>query len=188
MILRRELSRRRQHPAEGLADHRQRALSQIAEIVGEIGIDAVDDRLMRIIAVLSEWHLTQEEITHLVDAVVIGERRRVDHIADRLRHFLPAIEQEAMHHDLLRDRQASRHEEGGPEDRVEAGDVLADHVGVGGPEGRALRALIGKAGRGDVVGEGVDPHIHHMLVIARHGHAPVEGGAADRQIRDPALH
>ena len=52
---------------EGLADHRQRALRQIAEIIGEVGVDAVDDRLMTIIAVLPERDLAQEKIPELVD-------------------------------------------------------------------------------------------------------------------------
>ena len=68
-----EGARLRQHAVEVLGDHRQRALRQVAEIVGEIGVDAVDDRLVAVVAVLAERHLAQEEVAHLVDAVV---RRR----------------------------------------------------------------------------------------------------------------
>ena len=50
-------------------DHRQRALREIAEIVGEIGVDARDDRLVRIVAVLAERHFAQEEIAHGIEAV-----------------------------------------------------------------------------------------------------------------------
>ena len=67
-----ERARLRQLAAERLADHRQRALRQIAEVVGQIGIDAVDDRLMAVIAVLAERHLAQEEIAELIDAVGVG--------------------------------------------------------------------------------------------------------------------
>ena len=63
----------RHRAAAVLGDHRQRALREIAEVVGEIGVDALDDRLVRIVAVLAERHLAQEEIAQLVDAVV-GDR------------------------------------------------------------------------------------------------------------------
>ena len=92
----------RQHAAELLADHRQRALRQVAEIVGEVGIDAVDDRLVAVVAVLAERHLAQEEIAQLIDAIGVGQRERVDHVADRLRHLLAAVEQEAVREDAAR--------------------------------------------------------------------------------------
>ncbi len=63
----------RQHAAELLADHRQRALRQVAEVVGEVRVDAVDDRLVAVVAVLAERHLAQEEIAELIDAVGVGQ-------------------------------------------------------------------------------------------------------------------
>ena len=53
-----------------LGDDRQRALRQVADIVGKVGVGAVDDRLMTIAAVLAEGHLAQEEIAHGVHAVL----------------------------------------------------------------------------------------------------------------------
>ena len=70
---------------------------------------------------------------------------------------------------------------------MEAGDVLADDMRVGRPE-FCPRAVVGKAGRGDVVRQRVDPDIHHVFRIVGDGDAPVEGGAADREIGEPALH
>ena len=64
-----ERARIRQFAAESLADHRQRALCEIAEVVRQIRIDAVDDRLMAVVAILAERHLAQEEVAELVDAV-----------------------------------------------------------------------------------------------------------------------
>ena len=58
-------------------DHRQRTLREIAEIVGEIGIDAIDDRFVAVIAVLAERHLAQEEIAQRVDAVARRPAHRV---------------------------------------------------------------------------------------------------------------
>ena len=82
-----------------------------------------------------------------------------------------------------------RHQEGRPIDRVEAHDVLADDVQLGRPVALELLAVgVGKADAGDVIGERVDPHIHDVLVGARHADAPVEGGARDRQVLQAAAH
>ena len=113
----------------------------------------------------------------------------IDHIADRLRHLLPAIEQEAVREDALRHLDAGRHQEGRPIDRVEAHDVLADDVQRRRPIAlEFLAVVVGKADAGDVIGQRVDPHIHDVLVVAGHADAPVEGGARDRQVLQAAAH
>ena len=101
----RQRAGRRHGTVAVLGDHRQGALRQVAEVVGQIGIDPVDDRLVRVIAVLAERHLAHEEIAQLVDAVGVGQRERIDHVADRLRHLLAAVEQEAVAEDALGQRQ-----------------------------------------------------------------------------------
>ena len=58
-------SRRRQDPAAILGNHRQGALREIAEIVGKIGIDPIDDAFMRIRAVLAKRHVAQQKIPQL---------------------------------------------------------------------------------------------------------------------------
>jgi hypothetical protein len=79
------------------------------------------------------------------------------------------------------------HQEGRPVDRVEADDVLADQVQVGRPELRHLGGFVGIAEAGEVVGQRVDPHVHHVVLAAGHLDAPVEAGAADREVAQPAL-
>ena len=147
-----------------------------------------DDRLVAVIAILAERHLAQEEIAELVHAIGIGERERVDHVADRLRHLLTAIEQESVRENPPRHVDAGRHQKRRPIDRVKAHDVLADHMKIGGPQALEPRLVIGKADGGDVIGERIHPDIHHMLGIARHRHAPVEGGARDRQVLKAGAH
>ncbi len=66
------MRRIRQHAAELLADHAQRTLRQIAEVVGQLRIDAVDDRLVAVIAILAERNFAQEKVAQLIDAVFIG--------------------------------------------------------------------------------------------------------------------
>ncbi len=81
-----------------------------------------------------------------------------------------------------------RDQECRPINRVEAHDILADDMQVGGPIPAKHRAFrIGIADRGDVVGQSVDPHIHHVLGIDWDLHAPVERGARDREVLQATL-
>ena len=129
---------------------------------------------MVIVAILPERHLAQEEIAHLVDTVLVGEIEGVDDIADRLRHFLTSAEQEPVGIDPPWQLNSGRHQERRPVHRVETDDVLADDVHVGRPVAPVRVALVGKADAGDVVGQGIDPDIHHVLGVIGHLDAPVE--------------
>ena len=186
-IIGREFARRRQHAAELFGDHRQRALRQVAEIVGEVGIDARDDGLVVVVSVLPERHLAQEEIADLVDAILVGEIEGVDDIADRFRHLLAPAEQEAVGVNALLHGDARRHQERWPVHRVEANDVLADDVQIGRPETPIPVGLIGEADARDVIGERIDPDVHHVIGGVRYLHAPVESGARDREVLQAAF-
>ena len=56
----------RQRTAEVARHHGERPLGEVAEIVGEIGVDAVDDRVVAVVAVLPERHFAQEEIAQRI--------------------------------------------------------------------------------------------------------------------------
>jgi hypothetical protein len=57
-----------------------------------------------------------------------------DDVAARLAHLVVLEEQEAVGEDALRQGQFGGHQEGRPEDGVEAQDFFADEVQIGGPE------------------------------------------------------
>ena len=59
--------RRRQASLAIAVDHRQHALRQIAEIIGEIAVDAVDHGAVREIAVAAERQLAQHEIAQRIE-------------------------------------------------------------------------------------------------------------------------
>ena len=84
---------------------------------------------------------------------------------------------------LLGQGQAEGHQHGGPDHRVEADDLLAHKVDVGRPEfliiGIVFRAV---AHGGDVVGEGVEPDVYHVLGVKIHRDTPSEAGAGDAQV------
>src|SRR5690606_4266511 len=117
-----------------LGDHRQRPLRKIAEIVGKVGIGAVDDGFVAIAAVLTERHFAQEEITDLVKAVMFDHLERIDDIADRFGHFLAAVEEKTVTENALRQVDAGRHQERRPVYGVKPHNVLADDMRVGWPK------------------------------------------------------
>ena len=85
-----------------------------------------------------------------------------------------------MREDALRQRQSGGHQERGPVDRVEADDLLADQVQVGGPEVLAFD-------RAHVSGQRVEPDVEDVVAFDRHRDAPLDGRAADRKIVQPLL-
>src|SRR5262245_66272105 len=111
---------------------------------------------MAVVAILAERHFPQKEIAKLIDAIGVSHRETVDHVADRLRHFLAAIEQKAMRKNSLRHLDACRHQEGRPIDSVKAHDVLADDMKSGGPVTlESFAPGVGKADYGDVASYGI---------------------------------
>ncbi len=71
---------------------------------------------------------------------------------------------------------------------MEARNVLADHMDIGGPKFLKLRrALVRIADAGDVVGQRVHPDIDDMARRVRHRNAPIQRGARNRQILQPAF-
>ncbi len=87
-----------------------------------------------------------------------------------------------------------RHQQRRPVDRVEAQDVLPDHVVARGPERRrqvpcGLRGDVGGRGgireRGVVVQKRVEPHVEDVLGIPRHLHTPREPVARERNVAQP---
>ena len=96
-----------------------------------------------------------------------------------------------MHEDVLGQGLADGHEHRGPEDAVEADDVLADHVALRGPAMRELghggRVVEAVAHGGHVVEQRVKPDVGDVLVVKGHLDAPVEGRAGDRGVLQAAL-
>ena len=182
-------SRFRDYTVEITPDHRQGPAEQVAEIVCEIAVIAFDEALIREVAVLAMDHITQQEIPQRVGTVRIDDVEGLHDIAKALRHLLAAMVNEAMAEYGLRQRQPGAHEHGGPDDTVEAGDVLADDMKVGGPVRRrtAIRIIPAEAKRRYIVDQRVEPHIDHMPRIVGQRDAPVESGAGHADIVETAL-
>ena len=63
-----------------------------------------------------------------------------------------------------------------------ADDVLADEVVVDGPPLGEPGRVAAEADGGEVVGEGVEPDVGHVLRVPRQRDAPVDAGATDREV------
>ena len=139
---------------------------------------------------MSEDDLTQQEVSQCVGAEHIENGFRADDVAARFRHLAFFEEDPPVRHNLLRERDAGGEQEGGPIYAMEANDLFADHVQVGGPElGKAFLVLRGVAAvsdGGDVVTKSVEPDIDDVLGVVGDGYSPGETAARYGEIAESA--
>ena len=171
-----------------LGDHRQRAAGEVAVVVGQLGVVAGLEPRGRDRPVLAEGHLAQQVEAQRVGAVGVHDLERVEHVAQRLGHLVLVHQQVAVDEHLARHLDVGRHQQRGPEHRVELEDVLGDHVHRGRPEGVGQVLALARVGqRRVVVQERVHPHVDHLLVVPRDRHAPGDPRARQREVAQPAL-
>ena len=129
-----------------------------------------------------------EEEAQGVHPEPLGQQVGVHHVALGLAHLAAVQQQPAGAEHMLGQGQAQAHEHGGPDDGVEADDLLAHDVHVGGPEPVQVMVLVvAVAQGGHIVEQRVDPHVHHVAGVEVHGDAPGEGGAGDAQVLQAGL-
>ena len=127
----------------------------------------------------------KHKVAHRVHAEEIHQGVSVEHISLGLAHLAVPLEQPGMSEHLLGQGKSQSHEEDGPVNGVEADDVLSNQVKIRRPEFlKLLRALpvAVVADARDIVGQGVQPHIGHVLGIKGHRNAPGKGGPGHAQI------
>ena len=156
--------------------------------MAEVAVDAVDEGLVGEHAVVAERDLTQQEVADGVHAVAVAKDDGVHDIAHRLGHLAAVHQQPAVAEDALGQRQIQSHQHGGPQDGVEAQDLLADHVQVSRPELVVIViGLVAVAQRGDIVAQCIDPDVHGVLGVEGDRDAPLDGGAGDAGILQALL-
>jgi len=169
--LRRSGSERRDLPGEVLVRHGEGAAEKIAQIIGEIGIEALDERFFTEIGVQSEDHLPEQEIAEGIYSVFGSQIQRPDHLALALAHLAFIDFPVAVDIQMLKQREPGSLNHGGPVDAVGFEDILGDGVLHGWPE-FTVEGAVGVAEGGDIVDEGIEPHIGHVLVVERQRDAP----------------
>ncbi len=93
-----------------------------------------------------------------------------------------------MREHALWQRNARRHQECWPVDRVETRNILADNMRVCWPVSPLVARRIWIAECGNVVGQSIDPDIHDVLFITWNRNAPIECRARNRQILQARLY
>ena len=148
---------------------------EVAEVVGEIGVVAPDEALVREVAVLAVRRVGEHVVAEPVDADGVDEVERLDDVARRLAHLLAAAEQPAADGPALRRLDAGRHQHRRPVHAVLADDVLADQVVVDRPPLREALGVGAEADGRQVVGQGVEPHVGDVARVPRQRDAPRRG-------------
>ena len=171
--------------AKVLVGHGGGAAQQVAEVVGQIHVDAVDEQLIGEVAVRAEREVAQQEVAQRVGAVALGQQIRVNDVALGLGHLAAVQQQPAVAVDVLGQGHIHAHQHRGPDDGVEADDLLADEMHIGRPEGLVVAVgvfVVHEAERRRVVEQRVDPDVHDMLGVEVNGDAPLEARAGDAEI------
>ena len=138
--------------------------------VGEVTIEA-------------ERNLAQQEVADRIDTVLVDQHVGFNDIRHALAHLLAFNGPPAVGEHFFRQRQTGGHEEGWPVNGMETEDIFTDDMDVGRPEIFKITLFVVRIAKGgDVVVEGIEPHIDHMLIVAGHRDPPRETGAGDRQV------
>src|SRR5690625_2980448 len=151
------------------AQHAQGAVQQVAQVVGEVAVDALGQRQLTEGRVEPEGHVAHQEVAEGVDAVLVLQLERANDVALALAHLPLVGEPVAVHVQVPVDGQARRFQHGGPEHPVRLEDVLGDEVLHARPV--ALLEALRHQGR-PVVDERVEPHVGDVVLVPGQGDAP----------------
>ena len=180
------LLRRLQARPQVLDDQRAAARHQIAQVVGQVGVVALGQRLRPYPAVVAVGDGAQQVVAQRVGAEPLRHLERVHHVAERLAHLAPVRpDQIAAYDQAVVEGAAGGLEHGGPEHRVRLENVFADQVPGAGPEA-AVQVPVRVPQGGGVVDERVEPHVGHVLRVPRQRDAPRHAPARtrDRQVAE----
>ena len=179
---------RGQGAAEVFLHHGGGAADQVAQVVGQVHVDGLDQQFVGEVAVGAEGEGPQQEEAQGVHAELLRQDIGVHHVALGLGHLAAVHHQPAVAVHVLGQGHFHAHEHGGPDDGVEPDDLLAHKVDVGGPILVVIVIpVVHKAQGGGVVEQSVHPDVYHMARVKVHGNAPGEAGAADAQVLQAGL-
>ena len=183
-------SRKRLGPAKVLVHHVDDAADEVAVAVGQVAVEALDERIEAEAAVLSKRDFAQQEVAQRIGAQNFLDRFSAHDVALRLGHLALVKEQPAVGFHAARRLNARGHQKRRPVDAVETADLLADQVHVRRPEFFEARLVLWIVGAvadcRDVVGQRVEPHVDHVLLVAGNRNAPGETCPAYGQVFEAA--
>ncbi len=155
--------------------HGQGAAHQVAQIVGQMGVEPEHKGLFRKVGIQAEDHVAQQEVAKSVESVLVFQIQRPDDVAQALGHFAGIRIPVAVHVEMLIRFDARSLEHGRPVNAVRFQNILGDEMLGLAPEFMKVRAVRISHG-GDVVDERVKPHIGDIFVVKRQLDAPFQTG------------
>ena len=173
------------HAVEILFHHGNGAADQVAQIVGQIGVDAGEQGLIAVTARPLPKGTSRMRI--IADGVACRSGctapRGLPHCPGTWTSCMPSSTSQPWPNTCLGRGRPSACKMMGHVDGVETDDLLADQVDVGGPVLPVQAIVLAPIAQGgNIVGERIQPHVHGMLGIKIDRHAPLDGGAADAQV------
>ncbi len=119
----------------------------------------------------------QHVIAHRVHPEEIYQVIHINHISPGFAHLAAVHQKPGMSENLPGQGFSQRHQKNGPVYGVEPDNVLSDQMQVSGPEFPVLLRAVSLrviADARDVIGQRVQPHIHHMPRVKVHGNPPLK--------------
>ena len=189
---------RRRRATKVLGAHVKGTTHEVTPAVGEVRVIDLLHTGEADGTVLARYDVTHEVVAVALHAQKVDDLLGGDGVPTRLAHLLALTglivpnHQEAVGKDVLRQGLAYGHEHGGPDDAVEADDVLAHDVVLGRPAPRELSCgtlsrLAIAYGR-HVVEQRVEPHVGHVALIKGQAYAPVKARAAHGEVLKAPFH
>ena len=172
------------HAVKILLGHGNGTADQIAEVVGKVGVEALDHVFVGDGTVGGVGHFGKHVVTNTIHAEQIGKIVGIHDVSAGFAHLVHAGKQPRMTEYLFRQGQIERHQNDGPINGMETDDILTDNMHVGRPilaVQFALRVHV-VAKTCDIVGKSIHPNVDHVLIVKGDGHAPLEGGTGYAQI------
>ncbi len=162
--------------------HADRTVQQVAQIVGQVCVDTVDESVAAEVTVTAQIDFPQQEITDCVCSEFVNQAVWVNHVADGLAHLGAVHYQPAVTIHFFRDFFFHGHQHDRPDDGMETHDLLAHQMDICRPvffEHFFIRFITDGS---HVVQQGVKPYIDYMLGIEGRLDTPVKGSAGYAQI------
>ena len=177
-----------QSAAEVLLHHGGGPADQVAQVVGQVHVDGVDEQFIGEVPVGTKGEGPHQEEPQGIHPELLRQHIGVHHIALGLGHLAPVQQEPPVAKDVLGQGHLHAHEHSWPDDGVESDDLLAHKVIVRGPVAVVVVVLVVVQPQGGgVVEQGVHPHIDHVAGVKIHRHPPGEGGPGDAQVLQAGL-
>ena len=168
-----------QSPLAVTPRHADRAIDQIAQVVGQIGIVTRLEPFLVEIGILAGGDVAHQVVTQSVRAVAVGQGIGINHIARALAHLGTAEIPPSVNEQLRHDLDSGRLQHDRPVDAVSRDEnVFADDMRIAGPEFFEVRQLaaIARAITGErrVVHQRVEPNVGYEVAVEGKLDAPTQ--------------